>query len=135
MPSNDNLEIDALIQKFYACFDNRGGRRVELAGLYDLFVPQAQIRKCVEQDFELYDLEQFSRPREALLNSGNLIDFFEYEVASNTEFMGNIAQRWSRYEKQWSDGKVTQKGEGMKSIQLCKSEGRWAIASIVWDDL
>ena len=135
MSSTELQKIDELITRFYACFDNRGDRVVTIAELKPLFAPAAQIIKCVNGEFERYDFESFAEPRVQLLNSGDLKEFFEYETTAKTDCMGHIAQRWSRYEKQWLEDEQIEKGQGVKSIQLCASDGNWTIASILWDDL
>ncbi len=134
--NNENRHIiDKLVREFYALFDNRSGKNVCLDDLSAMLTPDAQIRKWNDEKVELYDLETFASPRLKLLNSGALVDFFECEAINTMQIIGNIAQRWSLYEKSWTEDGKQRCGEGAKSLQFAKIDGRWRIVSIVWEDL
>ena len=102
--------------------------------LYDLFLPSATIVKTVGGIVEAYDVRGFVEPRRALLTSGAVEDFKEFEISSETDVFGNIAQRFSRYGKTWRAGGVEESGIGVKSIHFARTAAGWRIAALIWDD-
>lgn len=130
----DRRAIDALAQAFFAAFCNAGGRRVDLACLTALCLPDARIVKAVGAVPECHDLPGFIGPRDALLNGGRLVDFSEEETESRTDVFGNVAQRWSRYRKRGVLDGVPFEAEGWKSLQCVRTPQGWRIAAVAWDD-
>lgn len=129
----DKSAIDALTVEFYGAFTNRGGA-ADVDRLYRLFIPGANVIKNVGGELAVYDLRGFVEPRRALLSDGSIADFVEEETAEKTELFGNIAQRFSRYRKQWKAAGQTCSGGGAKSLQFVRTPDGWRIASLVWDD-
>lgn len=126
--------IDALVQRFFAVFDNRAGRRPDFATLETLFAPHARIAKHSSQGAENMSLPEFLRPREALLLSGELQDFHEWELASETLIFGGMASRNSHYRKQGWLRNAAYEGEGMKSFHFLLTAAGWRISAMVWAD-
>lgn len=60
--------------------------------------------------------------------------FSEQEIWGETRFFGNIAHRYSVYEKQIKIKDKEIKGKGVNSFQLVKVNGRWMLSSIIWTD-
>lgn len=83
---------------------------------------------------EIYALETFIKPREVLLNSGELINFSEFEIKNETKIFGNIAQRFCSYKKMGELNGEYFKSFGMKTIQFIKTADGWKISSVAWDD-
>lgn len=131
---DSKTEIDQLTAVFFQAFTNRGVGRVDFSGLPRLFLPEALIIKSCGAPAEIYDLEGFLAPRERLLNSGSLVDFEEEEVEESTSIFGNIAQRFSLYQKSGVlDGKPFET-RGMKTFQYLRTSAGWRISSVSWDD-
>src|SRR5579883_818101 len=97
--SDDKQSIDRIVQSFFGLFSNRGGARPNLRAIFGLCIPQAIISKCVTPTPEVFTLEEFTRPREALLSNGTLTDFQESETSERTTILGNVAQRVCTYSK------------------------------------
>jgi hypothetical protein len=127
-------EIDALVAAFFRLFSNRGGRKVDLTLLFELFIPEGAIIKNIGPEPVIYDLKAFIAPREKLLNGGNLVDFWEQEVAERTDIFGNIAQRFSLYRKGGVQSGVGFVVMGMKTTQFVRTPNGWRMSSLVWDD-
>lgn len=126
--------LGKLTKKFFGAFSTAKDRPVKLDVIYDLFIPQGILIKNVGEQTEIYNLDQFIKPREKLLNSGALVEFSEREIDERTEVFGNIAQRWSIYEKSGVlDGKSFHT-KGMKTIQFVKMNEKWHISAVAWDD-
>ena len=130
----DKQAIDLVTAAFYAAFRSAAGVRIELSGLYDLFVSQATIIKTCGSEPVICDLSGFVVPRENLLNDGTLLDFTEHEVSERTDIFGSIAQRFSRYTSTGRRNGVEFTAHGTKSLQFVHTLHGWRIAAIAWDD-
>lgn len=130
----DRLAIEAIVARFLQAFSQPSAGPVDLAPLRALCLPQVVIVKCCGEDRQIYDLEAFIAPREALLNSGAITGFHEYPVSGSTELFGQIAQHFCRYEKSWQQDGRTHRGRGMKTVQLVKMAQGWKISALAWDD-
>lgn len=128
------VSIDDLTSAFFDAFTMRGAEAPNIDTLYELFLPSATIVKTVGGVPEVYDVRGFVEPRRALLASGAIQEFKEWESSARTDTFGNIAQRFSRYEKSWRESGVTKCGGGTKSIQFVRTAVGWKIAALVWDD-
>ena len=131
---NDKSNLDELTQDFFGAFSSLANEPINLDIIYDLFIPEGLVIKNVGYTMEIYNLDQFVKPREELLNSGRLINFYEKEIAEKTEIFGNIAQRWSTYEKQGILDGHAFKTIGMKAIQFVNVSKIWKMSSVIWDD-
>jgi hypothetical protein len=128
------MSIDEVTAAFFEAFTTVGREAPNIDVLYELFLPSATIVKAVGSALEVFDVRGFVEPRRALLTGGAIEDFKEYETSAKTDVFGNIAQRFSRYEKSWSAAGVEQRGSGAKSIQFVQTSEGWKIAALVWDD-
>lgn len=131
---SDSEQIDALIAAFYSAFDNRDGRIPAANAVTACLHSRATIAKWTSAGFEVMDPETFAAPRVALLASGELRDFHEWETSADTSILGDIACRQSTYAKEgvWADRPY--RGSGSKFFQLIRGDGRWMIMSVVWQD-
>lgn len=128
------MEVDEIIAVFFDAFTNHGGAAPNIDVLYRLFLPEALIVKNVGSVAEVLDVAGFVEPRREILTNGTLVDFREWEVSQTTETFGNIAHRFSRYEKSWNVNGEQYKAAGAKSIQFVRTPAGWKIASLTWDD-
>jgi hypothetical protein len=129
-----NAAIEDLVKSFFALFSNRDGVRPDLGRLRPLFVPEGVIARWTEGALEILTLEEFIAPRQELLTSGRLTDFFEIELSATTRVAGHIAQRLSIYEKRGVHEGTPFVTRGMKSFQLIEAQDGWRILSLSWDD-
>jgi hypothetical protein len=134
MAQHDTAEIDAVVARFYAAFDNRGGRAPASDELRELFAPGASITRVSGEGADTWDVDAFIAPRAAMLSDGSLSDFHEWETEAETTVLDNIASRRSRYAKDGRLGGAPYAGAGRKFIQLCRVDGRWRIAAVLWED-
>lgn len=130
----DKRAIDAVVQAFFAVFDNRGGRWPTLASLHDLCVAQCVIVKATPGGPVVYDLPGFIAPRDQLLRSGELVDFHEEEVWDRTDVFGDIGQRLSVYRKAGRLSGEPFETSGVKIIQFVRTGADWKISAVAWDD-
>ena len=132
--SADQEAIDSLMHRFYSLFTNKGGAVPNVAGIYELFIPEGLIVQNGGDRPVVYNLKQFVEPREKLLEDGTLVDFEEAEVDSRTWIFANIAQRLSLYEKAGCLSGEPYKGRGIKTIHFVKVSGEWKMSAVAWED-
>jgi hypothetical protein len=126
--------IDAIAESFFDLFDNRGGRPPRLDMLHQLVVPGATIVRATEPEPELTGVTDFLAPRQRMLTDGTLVEFAERELTATTEIFGNVAQRFSLYEKRGIRNGRPFTTRGMKSFQFVRTPAGWRISSVAWDD-
>ncbi len=127
-------ELDRLVHAFFAVFDNREGRAPRLDDFASLFVHHAVIARKTGEKLEMTTVPEFIAPRRALFDSGELVDFHEWETSARTTITGNLASRHSRYRKQgYLRGEVYQ-GEGEKCFQFVHVQSTWKIVAVTWED-
>jgi hypothetical protein len=99
-----------------------------------LFLKGARLRMEVENaDGSVrsgdWSIDEFSREAaESYRRNG----FWEREIARRTERYGNICHIFSTYESRVGDPNSDPVSRGINSVQVLRREGRWCIASIIF---
>ena len=132
--TDDAGQIDTLIARFFAVFDNRDGRIATVDSFTSLFVSNACIASHGAGGIKLEGPLAFVEPRLALLRSGRLLTFHEWETSHQTEIIGTLASRRACYRKQGLLDGMDYAGTGTKFFQLARLEGAWRIVSLSWID-
>ena len=130
----DRTEIDALTSRFFDLFTNKDGRVPNVKEIKSIFIPKGILISNTKDPAALYALDDFIRPREEMLTNGTLTNFCEREISHSTELFGNIAQRFSLYEKSGELNGEYFETKGMKTIQFVKVNGKWKMSSVAWCD-
>ena len=60
--------------------------------------------------------------------------FFERSIANRVEEFGNLAHVWSTYESRHAADDAKPFSRGVNSIQIVHAQGRYWLASVLWDD-
>lgn len=60
--------------------------------------------------------------------------FFERSIANRVEVFGNLVHVWSTYESRHAEHDRQPFARGINSIQIVYAQGRFWIASILWDE-
>jgi hypothetical protein len=110
--------IDDVAKKFFSAFTNANGKRVNLDGLTDIFLPGAVIIRTCGEPFSVYSLAEFIAPRKELLTGGELEAFSEEELWEKTDIFGSVAQRLCLYRKSGVLSGTSFETKGMKSMQF-----------------
>jgi len=126
--------IEALVHAFFGAFDNRDGRLPTCAEISALFMDGAVILQSVQGEMKRMTVAEFAEPRVALLTSGDLRDFHEWETSNTTSENGKFAVRISAYAKSGTLGSKPYEGRGTKLFQLAHLEDGWRIVSLCWFD-
>jgi hypothetical protein len=80
------------------------------------------------------DLTGFLANFSGRIKSGALKSFNEEEISRSTESFGNIAQVFSTYRKGLNTADPQKFVRGVNSLQIFFKDGRWWIASLMWQD-
>ena len=126
--------LDSFIARFFEAFDNRNGRVPARAQIAALFVENAVILHNTGGETVVMTVSEFAEPRVALLTSGRLQEFSEWETASTTKMFSNFAVRTSEYSKSGVLDSIPYQGRGTKLFQLANMNGQWRIVSLCWYD-
>ena len=132
--ATDVAAIDEIARRFFAAFDNRGGNEPDFDDLRSLFIEGAVIVRVANAKPDVMNIDAFIAPREALLTGGSLIDFHEWEEEAQTSVSGDIAWRRCTYRKSGTMNGTPFRGAGMKIMSFARSDTRWYIASVLWQD-
>ena len=134
MPSPDHDEVLATVDTFFAAFVSGPGAVEGAEQLRGVLDPDAVIVRAGGAAPTTYSVDTFIEPRVELLQSGALEDFREWVTSARVDLFGDIAQVWCTYAKEWVADGGSQQGRGTKSIQLVRTQDRWRITAVVWDD-
>jgi hypothetical protein len=130
---DDGAQIDALVGRFFAAFDQRRGVPA-VASLPALLLPGAAVTIVTAAGVATTDVRGFVAPRAELLFGPRMRDFAEQEVEQMTRIDGDLAQRWLRYRKHGVLDGAPFTGSGRKALQLVRTPRGWRIASVAWRD-
>lgn len=132
-PQIDKLQIDELVQSFFALFTNKH-KQPNLQLIYQYCVKEAVISKNTDGRTEIYNLDTFIQPRIDILTNGRLVDFEEKELSETTVIQAYIAQRVTVYHKQGVLDNISFAATGTKMFQFLKIRNEWKIVAVIWVD-
>lgn len=127
-------ELNQLTTRFFSLFTNTEGKISNVEEIENIFIANGIIISNTYGVPEIYDLNKFITPRKKMLSDGTLTDFRESEISHKTEIYGNVAQRFSFYEKSGKLNGVYFESRGMKTIQFIKVGLNWKMSSVAWSD-
>ena len=132
--SADKIEINNLTKQFFKLFDNTDHKIPDWTIAKKICIPEIIIIKKTGLTEVVYNLANFIEPRKTILSDGTLTNFQEQELEEETQIIGHIAHRRSRYQK---SGNLSGKAfieTGAKLFQFIKTNNGWRINSLVWED-
>jgi hypothetical protein len=103
-------QLDALTQAFFRAVSFEEGEHPPFQTLYTLFIKSGLLIKNSSTAPDIATVAEFIAPRQRLVESGELTRFRESEIAERTEVFGNVAHRFSTYEKSGVSGGVAFEG-------------------------
>ena len=133
-PADVKSDLDRLTAEFFRVVSFRRGEKPTYSALHNLFVDNGLLIKNSLATPEISNVSQFIEPRASLVNSGELTSFEEVEVAEITEIFGNVAHRFSTYEKSGMMKGVPFAARGIVSTQFVMTPAGWKISAMAWDD-
>jgi hypothetical protein len=127
-------ELDALATAFFEAVSFEPGGAPPYQNIHGLFIAAGLLIKNTAATPEISSVAQFIAPRQALVDSGALTRFKEWELSETTQIFGNIAQRYSAYGKAGTqDGKAFE-ARGVISTQFIRTPQGWKMSAMAWDD-
>ena len=127
-------ELDALAAAFFEAVSFEPGGAPLYQNIHGLFITAGLLIKNTASTPEISSVAQFIAPRQALVDSGALTRFKEWELSETTQVFGNIAHRYSAYGKAGTqDGKAFE-ARGVISTQFIKTPEGWKMSAMAWDD-
>ncbi len=127
-------DLAALVTRFFATVSFEPGSRPDYEAIRTLFIDEGILVKNISDIPDVSNLDGFIRPRQAMVDSGQLTEFFEAERTNVTEVFGKVAHRFSSYEKRGVTNGVAAEALGMVSTQFIMTPAGWRISAMVWDD-
>ena len=125
--SADLVAIDKTIADVYGVISGPPGQKRDFDRMRSMFAPNALLRVITPTGLKGGTLDEY------IAKSGPTLEkegFNETELGRRTEIYGNLASVWSSYDGRTATG--TFKTRGINSFQLVKSNGKWLVASILW---
>lgn len=129
-PDNDMTQIDQTVSGIYEVISGPAGQKRDFDRLRSMFAPGATFMGAAGFKTGRHDTVEGYIQR-----SGPLLEkdgFHEQELGRRVEIYGNLASAWSAYDGRTDDGSFHERG--INSIQLVKINGKWLIASLLWEE-
>jgi hypothetical protein len=131
----DVQSLDSLLKALYESLTFPQGRDPDLERFRNLFAsPGAPCVRTTPGAILVTDLDGFTANFSDRVKSGALKSFSEVEIGRSTESFGNIAQVFSTYRKAMNTAEPQKSVRGINSLQVFFKDGRWWIASLMWQD-
>ena len=128
-PASDMAGIDAAIRGVYEVISGPPGQKRDFDRMRSLFAPGATLKATGPKGIHGGSLEDYiARDKDILEQKG----FTERELGRRTEVWGGLATAWSAYDGRTADGSFHERG--INSFQLVKIDGKWLVASILWQE-
>ena len=125
----DIAGIDQAIRGVYEVISGPPGQKRDFDKMRTLFAPGATLKAIGPKGLHGGSLEDYiSRNKDILEQKG----FTERELGRRTEVWGGLATAWSAYDGRTADGSFHERG--INSFQLVKIDGKWVVASILWQE-
>ena len=129
-PSQADLAgIDAAIRGVYEVISGPPGQKRDFDRMRSLFAPGATLKAIGPKGLRGGSLDDYiSRNKDVLEREG----FTERELGRRLEVWGGLATAWSAYDGRTANGSFHERG--INSFQLVKIDGKWLVASILWQE-
>lgn len=133
-PSAVLSELKDLTDAFFRAVSFAPGAKPCYADIHRLFIESGLLIRNVGPTPEISSVTEFIRPRQVLVDTGQLTQFHEAEIAAVTEVFGNVAHRFSSYSKSGTQNGTPFQARGMISTQFVNTPAGWKISAMAWDD-
>ena len=127
-------ELDRLAGDFFRAVSFEAGQSPPYENIRALFIDSGLLIKNVGATLEISTVNEFITPRQAQVKSGALTRFRESELSERTVVFGNVAHRFSAYEKSGTLNGTLFNARGMISTQFVLTPEGWKMSSMAWDD-
>jgi hypothetical protein len=130
-PANkaDLAAIDQAIHAVYEVISGPPGQKRDFDKMRSLFAPGATLKAIGPKGLRGGSVEEYITRNAAILEKEG---FTERELGRRVEVWGGLATAWSAYDGRTANGSFHERG--INSFQLVKVDGRWLVASILWQE-
>jgi len=129
-PSQADLAgIDSAIRGVYEVISGPPGQKRDFDRMRSLFAPGATMNAIGPKGLHGGSVEDYiARDKDILEREG----FTERELGRRLQVWGGLATAWSSYDGRTANGSFHERG--INSFELVKIDGKWMIASILWQE-
>jgi len=128
-PASDLAGIDAAIRGVYEVISGPPGQKRDFDRMRSLFAPGATMKAIGPKGLHGGSVEDYiARDKDILERDG----FTERELGRRLQVWGGLATAWSSYDGRTANGSFHERG--INSFELVKIDGKWLIASILWQE-
>ena len=128
-PAADLAGIDQAIRGVYDVISGPPGQKRDFDRMRSLFAPGATLKAIGPKGLRGGSLEDYISRNAAILEKEG---FTERELGRRVEVWGALATAWSAYDGRTATGSFHERG--INSFQLVKIDGKWLVASILWQE-
>jgi hypothetical protein len=126
----DLVAIDRTIHAVYDVISGPAGQKRDFDRMRSLFTRNAPLMSAAGFKAGRHDtIDDYIKRSGPLLEKDG---FHEHELGRRVEIYGNLATAWSSYDGRTDDGSFHERG--INSFQLVKIDGKWLVASILWQE-
>jgi hypothetical protein len=125
----DLAAIDQAIRGVYAVISGPPGEKRDFDRMRTMFAPNATLKAIGPKGLRGGSLEDYISRNSAVLEKEG---FTERELGRRVELWGGLATAWSAYDGRTANGSFHERG--INSFQLVKMDGKWLVASILWQE-
>ena len=125
----DLAGIDQAIRGVYEVISGPPGQKRDFDRMRSLFAPNATLKAIGPKGLHGGSLEDYIGRNSAILEKEG---FTERELGRRVEVWGGLATAWSAYDGRTANGSFHERG--INSFQLVKVDGKWLVASILWQE-
>jgi len=125
----DLAGIDRAITGVYQVISGPPGQKRDFDQMRLLFAPNATLKAIGPKGLRGGSLEDYISRNAAILEKEG---FTERELGRRVEVWGGLATAWSVYDGRTANGSFHERG--INSFQLVKLDGKWVVASILWQE-
>ena len=129
VPAADLAGIDQAIRRVYDVISGPPGQKRDFDKMRSLFAPGATLKAIGPKGLHGGSLEDYISRNSAILEKEG---FTERELGRRVEVWGGLATAWSAYDGRTANGSFHERG--INSFQLVKVDGKWLVASILWQE-
>jgi hypothetical protein len=133
-PADETAELKAAVEAFFRAVSFESGQTPDYAAIRELFIDGGKLIRASSEIPEISSVEAFITSRQSAFDSGALTSFAEVEITATSEVFGNVAHRFSTYEKRGTLHGEPIEGSGLISTQFVRISAHWKISSMAWDD-
>ena len=125
----DLAGIDQAVSGVYAVISGPPGQKRDFDRMRSMFAPGATMKVIGPKGLRGGSLEDYIARNATVLEKEG---FTERELGRRVEVWGGLATAWSAYDGRTANGSFHERG--INSFQLVKVDGKWLVASILWQE-